>query len=750
MDTLEYNPYDELAGLFPGAKQLAELDEMLEYTHHYKQHLTQQISTDIAAFDLAPQDTLATDVKTLVLAIATVRGEARASEESISTMTLSIQKLDAYKRNLVSLMTVVKRLQMLISAHSTLTATIGTKNYLEILPLLLVIKELLVFFKPYRLIKEINAIHLEVQTTQNKLTSDIMLDFEEIMTTPNVSGDLVAGCLILELVDPKSKDRVLSQFYNVQLKDIKLVFGGHDEAGSLDNFNRRYIYFGTTLDTLEEKYSKVFPPEWRVGVELAKVFCHISKQDLERLLAHTTALPSILDNLAASIEFERQLNQRFDTNEFSTVLLRVFENHLLIWITEQDRVLSTKINELLGMPFLPTELDVHSAGELATVLQTNSVPNIANSLLELVKHLQKTLSQILKLSHGSILIDVARLFIKYVGEYNARALAPMIPTDDNNIAAVDVIKYLTAVVNTGDYLLGSLDDLLAKMAKKYLGPWPLADTVTDLVHSTINRLIQYLVGQVGTDLRPVWRQLSNQNWQLELAAGELGYVADLSKAVRDTVRLVLPLIIRDSYTRNFCDRVVEMVVAAFTAQLVGLAPVPVLAVERLQNDVAAIKEVMLLLPMYADANYQPGSTAPAPSRLYVKHVTNQFNSLEALLRVLATPALPVEEFARIYIDSIDQLVPNFIKVLQLKGVDHHKKYVDAFKLLRADDLPPANPLLLGLDSRPATPAQDTDFDLSPTPEVKSPRLMPAKILNMGETHVAKFNKSFGKFFRKDE
>lgn len=786
MDTLDYNPYDELPKLLGTPNLLVEVDEMLEHTHRYRVQLSRKMDAEIVDYNAhLPTTNLTDDITNLVSSIETIKNEARSSESQISEMTLLIQKLDSYKRNLVTLMTILKRLQMLINAHNSLMGVITTKKYDEIYQMLLVVREFLGFFRPYKLIDEINRINLMVQKTQNKLINDIMLDFEEaITTTQSGNTDLQDGARILELVDAKNKDKILSQFYNLQLKDIKSIFNSNDEAGSLDNFNRRYLYFLLVLEKMELRFSKLFPKEWNVETELSKVFCQMSKQDLLRLLSVSLHLSTILTNLTATIDFENQLNDRLGTEYFDRVLSSVFEDHLDIWISDQDHVLQNKMQELLAMPLLPAELSsAQTHAELMQVLQTNNVPNIANALIDLFKHYQRVASQILKLSNGPVIISLARLFLKYLLEYNTRALLPLIPLGEENVDAVDSIKYLTMVMNTSDYIIGNIDDTWQRLAKviqpQLVSKLPTADPVREAFQSTVNRVVQCLVSKCNVELRSVWRQFINQNWDLELSSGTSNFVPDLIRVVtKQNAELILPLIIRDAYSRNYCDKVVELVVAGYTNHLIAIKPLTIFMVERLQNDVAATKLALMQLPLYADPSFRGEGN---PSKLYTKHLNLHFGNLERLMVLLSTSSAPMEDFIASYFQEIsDKLVTNFLKVLNLKGIEDQKRYVDLFKLqinASGDELMRSNPLLLLLEddsssrlsSRPGTPIlRDELFESTPTPEIKSPRLLAAQfgatfqsqsnkitnlernIRDMGETRVAKFNENFKKLFRKDD
>lgn len=703
MNSIDYDPRTHLNEIFSSPGVLEELPQLLNHTSKYKQQVTNEVNESIAQYQRVD---LAGDITNLVNTVKEVKIGSQSTKESITEMTSSIQKLDYYKKNLVASMTVLKRLQMLINVNNTLSTILPTHNYKEIYQLLGVMKELLLFFQPYKSIDEINQINLKIVHTQNKLIDDIFMDFEEFHNKDE--EQLLYGAQILELIDVKYKEKLLSWFYNSQLRDLKEVFSG--EAGSLDNLNRRFIYFKNILKQVQQY--KIFP--WDVSKEIVQEFCKMTKLDISKLLYNSKVeSKSLLDNLTTTLEFEKSLNL---TNEISLA----FEPYLSIWVHEQDKYLNSKILEFSAVSQLPPELKDSSS----------DVPNIAVSSTELFKIFNRLLAHISKLTDGDTIVDLAKLFNRYLLEYNNRILLPILSTDDYSNES---LKYFTMLLNTGDYIIGNIDELYERIQKLTKNTIPQFNT--DVFYQLINKSISSLLMKMSTDYKPCWREFFNIAWEhLDSVNDISSYMNDLKTKTADNLKIILPLIIRDSYVRNFCDKLVELLVTTIANNLKFVKPLQASSVEQISMDVYSLKELALKFPLYS---------AKEVSKSYVKFVNSHFHDLESLLKLLMVPIVPVENIIESYFELIgDKSISNFVKVLNLKNVDKtdHHKYVENFKLqLSIDDGAVTScSLLQNLED-------EEDLSRAATPEVK--------LNEKFESHVNKINenfKNFGKFFRKDE
>ncbi|EMG46002.1 hypothetical protein G210_3770, partial [Candida maltosa Xu316] len=692
---MEYDIRNDLDKIFTSPDTLNELPQLLSHVSQYKLQLSQEINQSVSQYKSVE---LSDDIINLVNTIKEVKKDSQITKESISLMTSSIQKLDQYKKNLVTSMTVLKRLQMLINVNNTLSSIISSHNYKEIYQLLGVMKELLQFFQPYKSINEINQINLMIVHTQNKLIDDIFIDFEEF--TNKDEEQLLYGAKILELIDVKYKEKLLTWFYNFQLRDLREVFSG--EAGSLDNLNRRFLYFKNILKQVQQY--KIFP--WDVSGEIIKEFCKMTKQDISKLLYNTKVeSKSLLDNLTTTLEFEKSLNLKNDISS-------AFEPYLSIWVHEQDNYLSSKILEFSATSQLPPELkDVSS-----------NVPNIAVTSTELFKIFNRLLSHISKLTDGETIVDLTKLFNRYLFEYNNKILLPILATEDYS---VDSIKYFTMLLNTGDYMIGNIEELSTKIKK--FTKLTVPELNTEIFYQLINKSMSSLLMKMSVDFKPCWREFFNIDWsQLDSVNDISSYMTDLKTKISDNLKIILPLIIRDSYVRNFSDKLVELLITTIANNLKYVKPLQTSSVEQISMDVYSLKELALKFPLYS---------AKEVSKSYIKFVNNHFHDLESLLKLLMVPTVPVENIIESYFELIgDKSISNFTKVLNLKKVDRasQHKYIENFKLqLSIDDGTVTSCALLQNLEDEEEPSR------AATPDIK--------LNERFETHVNKINENFKNF-----
>lgn len=788
---------EQLAHLFPNRDSLSNIDAVLAYLAKHKEASNAQIQHEVSRYKHPVE--LEGDITMLTNSFVDIRTQSKLAQESILLVTSSIQNLDTIKKNLVLSMKVLKRLQMLINAYNSLNHVVHSRDYKEIATYLGAVRGLMEFFKSYKSIDEIATLNQQIHQTQNKLVDDVFIDFEDSFTNNFTNDKLMYGCEILELIDSKYKDKLLTWFYNLQLKEIQTIFSSADEAGNLENLSRRYIFFNNILHNIQAKHLQVFPALWGVDLELSKLFCKMTNQDLSSQLS-SSQVPSavLLEALTKTLAFEKSLNETFNTSEFNRIILGLFEPYLATWVSEQDSVLSSKFMEFYSSPKIPTELiQPDNVADILVVLKVNNVPNFAQSSVEMFKTFQKLLVQTIKLSSGEILIDLSKLFAKYLYEYQSKILSPILTQSQNNPKGLEPIKYLTMLLNTADYINKNITDLQDKFEKLIDEPFKgriSFDKERELYFDFIGKSIKALVQKVTSDLQFLWRQFENNSWNsMETVSDTSNYMNDFISSLKDNNRAILPLIIREGYVRSFCDRLVELLVITFLNKLTLVKPLSIINVEQILLDVSVLMKYLRLLPLCSDPNFDEtkmgdDDEAKIP-KAYVRHLTSQFSRLETLLKLLLTPVLPVDNLVENYLSMIgDKSTINFLKFLNLKNIGEHDrgKYVEQFKLQLAslNNLENSSPILSVIqdnkfdeshhdnNSHPASqlPPQQVDYRelmsiKSQEPNIpdflknNSAKIQGIKLNNPlrdfsinGETHVNKLNENFkniGKFFRKD-
>lgn len=780
-----YDPEDQLQRLFSSPQSLSNIDQVLAHLKNYKKANNASIAAEISAYH-QPHN-IDTEIDDLLQSYDDMRQQAEQTQETIMLMTSTIQKWDTVKKNLVLSMQILHRMQMLLKAHASLMETANSHNYKEIGTSLGAVKELLDFFQPYKSLDDISVLHQQLHQTQNKLVDDIFIDFEDAFTNNIKNDELLYGCEILEMISPKYKDKLLTWFYNIQLKEFQSIFTA--EAGSVENLSRRFIFFTNVLTNIRTNHMSLFPALWEVDRELSKLFTKLTSQDLVDKLPRvgSSSASIILDALTNSLNFEKQLNDTFQTEEFSGIILKLFEPYLKSWVQEQDSVLASSFMEFYASPKIPSELvGPSNPQELLLVLKVNSVPNLADSAVELFRTYQKLLVQAVKLSSGRVLLDLLGVFAKYLNEYANKIMYPVLEQVSINPRGIEPYKYLTMVLNTADYISNNISDLEDK-AVKVIDENLKGSVDLEIPRSVYidlsSRSLQALVDKVSANALLSWREFINYDWvNFDSSTNTPAYILGLIAALTESNRIALPMIMREAYVRSYCDRLLESLMKAFIKNLAIIAPLPTPALEQIRSDVSELRAFMTKLHFYTDPNFDdsnvPDDAMLKTPKAYLRYLNGQFDNTQKLLELLEVSKVPVEEFIRAYCDNIgDSSLKNFRMFLQLRGVEKadYVKYEEAFQLA-GSGLTDTRSLILSFleDQRaPAHTASQTappqinirevvgskspepqlpDFLKSNTAKIQNLRLNnPLKGIN-GEIHVNKINenfKNFGKFFRKD-
>lgn len=763
-----FDPELQLPALFPTEASLENIEDVLRHLQTQKQQKTGQLAALVDQYTHPVEVLLA--IHELAADLARMRTDARTTHTEILRVTLRIRTLDTAKQNLVLLVKVLKRMQMLVDSYTLLTSVAHTRDYEVIARHLGAVRGLMDYFKAYRLIDDIALLYQRIASTQAKLVDDVFLDFEEAFASHVANPKLRYGCDVLVLADPKNKGKLLTWFNNVQLKELNVLFSTGSEAGALENLPRRYVFFSNVLQNVQTTFKDIFPHDWAVSKELARHFAQTTAQHVSSQLTRSLVLAAVLlEALTATLAFEKQLNDTFGGSEFTKLVLVLFEPHLVTWVLDQDSVLRARFGEALSQPAVPPEIArCTQPAELLAVLQVNNVPNFAQLSTDLFRAFQKSLLQALKLSLGRVLLDLAAVFGKYLMEYHNKVLEPIVVSAHDNTQGIEPIKYLTMVLNTADYVVkntGDLAEKLTKVIEPLLSLQVTFDRQTLAYFDLISRAVKALVAKVGADLAFSWRLFENKDWDsLDSATDPSNYALDMAQSLLDNHRVLCPLIIREGYVRNYADKLVEQTVLDVASRLGVVRPLSTVAVEQILLDVAVIKRFFTTLPLLADPNYD-AERKPEPAavpKAYLRHLNSQFDLLEALLKLLLTPTLPVDNIVESYFAMVgDRSADNFRKVLHLKSVKQKDtpKYIESFKVQATmkPELTDRSPLLSALPD-PDTPKT--------VPAAKSPEpldfLKPNLKIGLksfkdfsihGDHHVTKFNenfKNFGKFFRKDE
>jgi hypothetical protein len=534
--------------------------------------------------------------------IESVRTRALETEQTITSMTADIKRLDGTKRNLTLSMTALKRLQMLTTAYEQLRGLAKSRQYKECASLLSAVIQLMRHFNSYRSIDQIATLSRNVADLQRELLEQVCEDFEIAFAKGEVASKksvLSEACLVMEALGENARARLITWYVNTHLREYRQVFRGNDEAGSLDNIGRRFSWFKRMLKTYEDEHAAIFPANWRVDEVLANTFCEGTRDDFKGILERTMKKSEgagvdvnlLLSCLQETMDFEQSLEKRFASDHrasidtlsssddkphtFDRSISNAFEPYLSLWVDSQEDQLAMMIPKYRTAPLLAPDEEF-------------SPQAVIPSSIELFHFYKTTLSQCAKISTGERLLDLSKLLGKYLDEYAQQVLLHLL-----QMPGGPTVKTTILVLNTADYWhtnTQQLEENLRKRIDAELAPKVDLSSQSDAFMGVASSAVLAMVHRVEVDCEASWREMKNTNWsKMESVGDQSSYVGDQSSYVGELLRHIdsqaeeiLPMVSKQQYARAFCDNLVENLVNTYIVNIVQCRPISEVGAEQVR------------------------------------------------------------------------------------------------------------------------------------------------------------------------
>lgn len=596
---MDYDPIEHLNTIFSHPSTLKSINSTATALQSHQDDLSTTISELVAAQAYSDDSSLQrmqsakAELAQLFRKIESVRTRAIETEQTITSMTADIKRLDGTKRNLTLSMTALKRLQMLTTAYEQLRGLAKTRQYRECASLLQAVLQLMRHFNSYRSIDQIATLSRNVAELQRELLEQVCEDFEIAFAKGEVGskkGVLGEACLVMDALGDNARARLVTWYVNTQLREYRQVFRGNDEAGSLDNIGRRYSWFRRMLKTYEDEHAGIFPLQWRVNEVLANAFCEGTRDDFKGILERSMRRPDggkidvnlLLSCLQETMDFEHSLEKRFASDPrasidtlssvedkpqtFDRSISEAFEPYLSLWVESQDKQLATMIPKYRNQPLLPADEEF-------------SPQAVIPSSIELFHFYKTTLAQCAKLSTGERLLDLSKTLAKYLDEYAQQVLLHFLQTPGG-----PSLENVILVLNTADYWhtnTQQLEDNIKKRIDNEFASKVDFSSQSDAFMGVASAAVLALVHRVEVACDPSWREMRNTNWsKMENAGDQSSYVAELLRHVNEQAKEILPMISKQQYARSFCDNTVEYLANNNIANIVQCRPVSEVGAEQ--------------------------------------------------------------------------------------------------------------------------------------------------------------------------
>ncbi|KAF9523511.1 Vps53-like protein [Crepidotus variabilis] len=690
----EFNAVEILNDFFPDEESLAHLDAVtarLAETHDELQKEVDSLQAELKVSQ-DPERMLVIQemISDLLGQMSLIREKATESEAVVRNITKDIQVLDLAKKNLITSMTMMKRLQMLVNALTQLEDFIKEKQYAEVAQTLAAIKEISVIFKTYTAVPHINRVWKRIQEIQQQLRTQLDADFDAFYLqdgNKQLKSTLISeACKVVDTLGPDVRFHLIERFVALELKEYRRIFRTNDEAGQLDNLSRRFAWFRRLLQTHELEQGRVFPSDWKVSWFLLTKFTEITRDDVKTLLTKSGSnltVKALLDNLAVATEFELSMSKKWATpfreilkatdnphSEPGQPISAAFEPHMGIFVEAQDKVLSDMLAPHRKAKTNKVQVPQPRSSSDNPVEDSSASPTtVLPSSTDLFYFYGQIFEQCVKLSTGRPLFDLATLFKKWLRIYAEEVLT--VDVSKRSPAAVrksteskvdpEFIRSLCRLINTADYCQTTATELEEKYQQKIGVEFKdkiSFQTECDLFVTSISTAINVLLREFETNCDPAFTALTRTSWSaVNQVSGQSPCTNDLVKAAEQVVELIKPLIEQKKYLRNFFDKASSVILVKFTNSLVRSRPLKEIGAEQLLIDLQVVKAYLVKMP---------GETLSTAS--YARSLTKTTSRLEALLKVIVTPVDPPEGFILNYTLLIgDASFSNFQKILDLKG-----------------------------------------------------------------------------------
>ncbi|KIY61936.1 hypothetical protein CYLTODRAFT_494967, partial [Cylindrobasidium torrendii FP15055 ss-10] len=698
-------PFDLLTTLnayFPDESSLAEVVSIQAKLAAEQKDLEEEIRELRAQLKTSQDSNKMQHIQELISELlgqmSRIREKATESEAVVRNITKDIQVLDLAKKNLISSLTSLKKLQMLVNALTQLEDHLRDRKYQEMAQTLSAVKEIAATFKPYLTVPRVAQIWRRIQQLQGEVRTLVESDFDKFyLEDPSHSikaSTIADACAVVDVLGDDVRASQIDRYVAMELKEYRRIFKTTDEAGQLDNISRRFAWFLRLLQNHDLHQGRVFPGEWRVGWHLLTKFTDITRDDLTTLLSKSaTALTvkSLLEDLQIVSEFEGTISRKWAT-PISTILsatashtgatkslASAFEPHLSVFVDAQDKALSDMLApHRKGAP--RTSLDTpRASGDMNEEEETPLI--VLPSSTELFYFYGQSLEQCAKLSSGQALFDLSKIQKKWLKVYAEEVLMPSLrrpPTISRRSGEgrfdTGSIRQASLVLNTADYCQNTAAELEQRIKEKVDESFKDRITFQDeqeVFVGCVSAAISVYVRELESACEPHFGALGKLAWTTwAQVTGPTASTEELLRAIEQVVDVIKPGIEQKKYLRNLFDKVYNLILGKFTNSLVKSRPLAEIGGEQLLIDLQALKAFLLKLP-------GEGLTTAG----YTKGLNKATSRLESLLKVIVTPVDPAEGFILNYTLLIgDASFSNFQKILDLKGTAKHAQndLLDAF------------------------------------------------------------------------
>ncbi|KAM9320711.1 vacuolar protein sorting-associated protein 53 homolog [Gastrophryne carolinensis] len=741
LDRADFNAVEYINTLFPTEQSLSNIDDVVNKIRFKIRRLDDGIrgvvrgQTNVGQDGRQALEEAQKAIQQLFGKIKDIKDKAEKSEQMVKEITRDIKQLDHAKRHLTTSITTLNHLHMLAGGVDSLEAMTRKRQYGEVANLLQGVVNVLEHFNKYMGIPQIRQLAERVKAAQTELGQQILADFEEAFPSQGTkrpggpSNVLRDACLVANVLDVRIKQEIIKKFIRQHLSEYLVLFQENQDVAWLDKIDRRYAWIKRQLVDYEEKYSRMFPVDWCMTERIAVEFCHITRNDLAKIMrtrAKEIEVKLLLFAIQRTTNFEGLLAKKFsgctltDTvvkkieppapvstnpfldddnigdesaldkddidkpkkpkapeNPFHGIISKCFEPHLYVYIESQDRNLGELIDRFVA--------DFKAQGPPKSTSEDGGA--VLPSCADLFVYYKKCMVQCSQLSTGEPMIALTTIFQKYLREYALKILSGNLPKNSSSSTVLtissllkekegsEVAKFTTeelclicSILSTAEYCLATTQQLEEKLKEKV--DMTLTERINltaemDTFSTVISNSIQLLVQDLDSACDPALSAMSKMQWQ------NVEHVGDQSPYVTSIILHIkqnVP-IIRDNLasTRKYFTQFCIKFANSFIPKFINhLFKCKPISMVGAEQLLLDTHSLKTVLLDLPSIGSQVIRKAPAS---YTKIVVKGMTRAEMILKVVMAPHEPSVVFVDNYIKLLaDCSTETFQKILEMKGL----------------------------------------------------------------------------------
>lgn len=689
-DSMDYDPAEDITNILLTKDSVDDIDQLILATRKFKLQLSEEIEVNEEVEGETKTSEDNADVKEvmdkLMEEYSTIRETSVHTQENIRKLTQGISRLDNAKQNLTHTMSFFQNLKIMTDCYIQCKTLLESGSFREMVSPYRIMYSLTEnTFASYKSVSEINKLLTSIARLKADVFEKIKIKYTLLLRNgtlnredndehdENKGNELRDGACELLDSDKSSKGMLIDWFIGKLLYEMKEIFQIDDEAGSLENLSRRYIYFKKVLNNFHANLEQYFLQTWDLPLHITSTFIEMTKSDLDFLLKRefhdkSPTIDLFMTSLQETLEFEKYIKVRFSKSlDGKAKLSASFEPYLNVWVSHQDKLMDNKMLAYMSEEKIP---------------ENNTESFIVPSSADIFRNYRTILSQTLELiqdtNNNRILVELATFFTKWLGLYSVKILEPLILPDNIEVEnKKECAKYTVLVINTAGYCSTTIEQLEEKLiefttdSEQISGVFMQTKIKYDeLAARGINFLINRLI---SVDLSFVWREFKNVDWGHVMIEDYSRYMQTLKSLLcinrnsEDGDKLLLDFILksfnRDIYQWNFLDKVLNLILSEYISCILKLLqPLPPYASantppklkpslvvnigEQLALDIDLLKTTLMQLPDQIASDSD--SSNSASMKRTKKRIEYDLEKLLKFTKILIAPVDDPETYAETY------------------------------------------------------------------------------------------------------